>query len=135
MKPEEILTAVKGVLNEQLVSEIARHFAEADKDFRENIVLRDRVDWLEKQLADASAVLDKKQPEAKTFEEFQKEIKDNFPDKPEYWIKDEERPIYELPTIKDIRHSSDYIARRERYFDSLRSRDKAIFNTKEDFYA
>ena len=27
MKPEEILTAVKGVLNEQLVSEIARHFA------------------------------------------------------------------------------------------------------------
>ena len=123
MKQEEILTAVKGVLNEQLVSEIARHFAEADKDFRENIVLRDRVDWLEKQLADASAVLDKKQPEAKTFEEFQKEIKD------------EERPIYELPTIKDIRHSSDYIARRERYFDSLRSRDKAIFNTKEDFYA
>lgn len=132
MKQEEILSAVKGVLNEQLVSEIARHFAEADKDFRENIVLRDRVDWLEKQIADASAVLNKKQPEAQTFEEFQKEIKDNFPDKPEYWIKDEERPIYELPTMEQIRTSSDNATRRENYFDSLRSRDKYLFSLKED---
>ncbi|MBO7471022.1 MAG: hypothetical protein J6T78_04060 [Bacteroidaceae bacterium] len=132
MKQEEILTAVKGVLNEQLVSEIARHFAEADKDFRENIVLRDRVDWLEKQLADASAVLDKKQPEAQTFEEFQKKIKDNFPDKPEYWIKDEERPIYELPTIEQIRTSSYNMARRENYYDSLRGRSKYLFNIKEE---
>lgn len=132
MKQEEILSAVKGVLNEQLVSEIARHFAEADKDFRENIVLRDRVDWLEKQLADASTVLNKKQPEAQTFEEFQKEIKDNFPDKPEYWIKDEERPIYELPTMEQIRTSSDNATRRENYFDSLRSRDKYLFSIKEE---
>ena len=132
MNQEEILSAVKGVLNEQLVSEIARHFAEADNDFRENIVLRDRVDWLEKQIADASAVLNKKQPEAQTFEEFQKEIKDNFPDKPEYWIKDEERPIYELPTMEQIRTSSDNATRRENYFDSLRSRDKYLFSLKED---
>ncbi len=132
MNQEEILSAVKGVLNEQLVSEIARHFAEADNDFRENIVLRDRVDWLEKQLADASAVLAKKQPEPQTFEEFQKEIKDNFPDKPEYWIKDEERPIYDLPTMEKIRTSSTYAARRENYFDSMRGRDKAIFSTKEN---
>ena len=132
MNQEEILSAVKGVLNEQLVSEIARHFAEADKDFRENIVLRDRVDWLEKQIADASAVLNKKQPEAQTFEEFQKEVKDNFPDKPEYWIKDEERPIYELPTMEQIRTSSDNATLRENYFDSLRSRDKYLFSLKED---
>lgn len=132
MNQEEILSAVKGVLNEQLVSEIARHFAEADKDFRENIVLRDRVDWLEKQIADASAVLNKQQPEAQTFEEFQKEIKDNFPDKPEYWIKDEERPIYELPTMEQIRTSSDNATRRENYFDSLRSRDKYLFSLKEN---
>lgn len=132
MNQEEILSAVKGVLNEQLVSEIARHFAEADKDFRENIVLRDRVDWLEKQIADASAVLNKQQPEAQTFEELQKEIKDNFPDKPEYWIKDEERPIYELPTMEQIRTSSDNATRRENYFDSLRSRDKYLFSLKEN---
>lgn len=105
MKQEEILTAVKGVLNEQLVSEIARHFAEADKDFRENIVLRDRVDWLEKQLADASAVLDKKQPEAQTFE---------------------------LPTMEQIRTSSYNMARRENYYDSLRGRSKYLFNIKEE---
>ena len=132
MNQEEILSAVKGVLNEQLVSEIALHFAEADKDFRENIVLRDRVDWLEKQIADASAVLNKNQPEAQTFEEFQKEVKDNFPDKPEYWIKDEERPIYELPTMEQIRTSSDNATRRENYFDSMRSREKYLFSLKED---
>ena len=77
-------------------------------------------------------MLDKKQPEAQTFEEFQKEIKDNFPDKPEYWVKDEERQIYELPTMEQIRTSSYNMARRENYYDSLRGRAKYLFSLKED---
>ena len=131
MTKEQILIAVRGSLSPKLFSEIVNQFNDAEDDFRENITLRDRVDWLEKQLSDIVGILWRKQPE-QTFADFQKEIKDAFPDNPSYWIPDTDKRIYELPTMADVRDPA-YRARRDRYFDSLRGRDKSVFSTKEEF--
>lgn len=130
MTKEQILIAVRGSLSPKLFSEIVNQFNDAEDDFRENITLRDRVDWLEKQLSDIGVILRRKQPE-QTFADFQQEIKDAFPDNPSYWIPDEAKRMYDLPTMDDVRNTA-YRARRDRYFDSLRGRDKAMFSTKEE---
>ena len=131
MDKKEILEQVRKAGGEELASSVAYWFDSEEREFRENITLRDRVDWLEKQVREASDVLSTKQPKAKTFEEFQEEIRKAFPDNPELVPDDSEKADYEVPSMTDIRGSLAYAAMRERVYDRMRSRDKAVFNLED----
>lgn len=132
MEKREIISQISDTVGFELISEISSWFDTEEREFKENITLRDRVEWLEKQLKDIREILDKKQPDY-SFEQFQQEILNEFPDQPELWVDANDKAEYSTPTLEEVKNNVVNEARRNKYYDSLRSRDKSVFSVKEDF--